>query len=322
MSRVLVVGDVIDDLVVQPRGRIAPGTDTPARITPTPGGSGANAAVWLARAGATVRFAGRVGADDVARHANLLAAAGVEPVLVADPDRPTGRIVVLVGADGERTMLTDRGANLGLRGADLPDTLLTDVACLHVSGYSLFTDPVRDAVCDLMARARAAGARVSLDPGSVGFLQEVGPARFRTWLGSVDLLLPNLAEAQLLAQVTGDHGTTGGATTGGATIGGAARAALEPVVAALLTDVALVAVTCGSAGAVVAGRDLDAVAVPAVPAHVVDTTGAGDAFTGGFVAAWSAGADPVAAARAGVAMAARAVGHPGGRPPSGKPAAP
>lgn len=125
--RVLVVGDVIDDLLVRPHRPIRPATDTPATITPSPGGSGANAAVWLARAGVRVRFVGRVGAADLARHAGLLRAAGVEPVLVPDPRRPTGSIVVLLDPDGERTMLTDRGANLGLRAADLPDRLLDDV---------------------------------------------------------------------------------------------------------------------------------------------------------------------------------------------------
>ena len=292
--RVLVVGDVIDDLVVRPHRPIRPATDTPATITPSPGGSGANAAVWLARAGVRVRFVGRVGAADLARHAGLLRAAGVEPVLVPDARRPTGSIVVLLDPDGERTMLTDRGANLGLRAADLPDRLLDDVDALHVSGYSLFDPGVRDAVLDLGWRAREQGLRISVDPGSVGFLSEVGPGRFLSWIAGADLLRPNLAEAELLA-------AGAGSSTG----------ALE----ALLDHVPLVAVTRGPDGASVLDRDQPTVTVPALPVEVVDTTGAGDAFTGGFLAAWLAGADPVRALQAGVASAAEAITQAGARPP-------
>ncbi len=292
--RVLVVGDVIDDLVVRPHGPIRPATDTPATITPSPGGSGANAAVWLARAGVRVRFVGRVGAADLARHAGLLRAAKVEPVLVPDARRPTGRIVVLLDTGGERTMLTDRGANLGLRAADLPDRLLDDVDVVHISGYSLFDAAVRDAVLGLGWRARERGLRTCVDPGSVGFLSEVGPRRFLDWIAGADLLRPNLAEARLLA-------TGAGSATG----------ALE----ALLDHVPLLAVTRGPDGASVLGRGQAPVEVPALPVEVVDTTGAGDAFTGGFLAAWLAGTDLAQAARDGVASAAEAITQQGARPP-------
>lgn len=291
--RVLIVGDVIDDVVVEPLGPIARATDTPARITPTPGGSAANQAVWLAAAGTHVRLAACVGAADVDRHARLLREAGVEPHLAADGQRPTGTIVILVEGDGERTMFTDRGANLSLDLDALPDTLLDGIDLLHLSGYSLFDARVRTAVLDLVGRARARDVPLSIDPGSTGFLREVGPAAFLGWIDPVEVLLPNLEEARLL---TGRNGAEEAAT-------------------ALLEVATVVAVTCGGAGAIVTSRGSSPRAVPAPTVEVVDTTGAGDAFAGSFLAAWLAGVDPLVAARAGVAAGARAISRPGGRPP-------
>jgi sugar/nucleoside kinase (ribokinase family) len=291
---VLVVGDVIDDVIVRPLAPIVRDSDTPAVIVPTPGGSAANAAVWLAAAGARVRFVGRVGAADVARHAATFAAAGVEAHLVADDDRPTGAIVILVEPDGRRTMFTDRGANVGLTAVDLPDSLLDGVTALHVSGYALFDADVRAAVLDLVARARGRGLRVSVDPSSVAFLEAVGVAAFRSWVDGVDVLLPNRDEACLLA------GTDD----------------LDTAISDLLGLASLVACTLGPGGVAVASRHAALVRVAAVDTEVVDTTGAGDAFTGAFLAAWLAGADARTAAERGAAAAAHAVRLPGARPRS------
>src|SRR5512132_4706989 len=96
---ILVVGDVMDDIVVRPRGRIAPDSDTPSDIEGRPGGSGANIAAWIGHLGAPVRFAGRVASADVARHAALLEAGGVDARLQGDDEAATGRVVVIAGAE-------------------------------------------------------------------------------------------------------------------------------------------------------------------------------------------------------------------------------
>lgn len=337
--QVVVVGDVIDDVVVQPHGPIAHDTDTPATITPTAGGSGANAAVWLAHAGARVRFLGRVGAEDRQRHAGLLRAAGVDPVLVADPVHPTGRIVILATSDGARTMLTDRGANVWLVPDELPDDLLDGAAGLHISGYSLLTDPVRMTVLAMIADANRRGVRVSVDPGSVGFLAAFGAARFLALLDGCALLLPNADEARLLASAAG----ASIAAPTGVAVGpdvrspassdapgdaksnapGDAAGDLDRIVTALLDVVPAVAVTRGRLGVRVGWRGTDPAStrhhldVAAHSTKVVDTTGAGDAFTGGFVAAWLRGADWREAAERGVALATWAVTLTGGRPTAG-----
>src|SRR5512132_174302 len=192
---ILVVGDVMDDLVVRPRGRIAPDSDTPSDIEARPGGSGANVAAWIGHLGAPVRFAGRVASVDVARHAELLAACGVDARLQADDDAPTGRVVVIAGRE-RRSMFTDRGANALL--TDLPEALLAGVALLHVSGYVLFEPGSRAAALALAGAAVARGIALSVDPNSESFLRAVGVEAFRDWTDGWALCLPSADEARAL----------------------------------------------------------------------------------------------------------------------------
>ncbi len=290
---VLVVGDVIDDIVVLPQGRVRRGTDTTSVITAVPGGSGANQAAWLASQSAQVRFVGRVGADDAERHEAMLSAAGVDARLVADRDVVTGRIVIIVDPDdGERTMYTDRGANLRLSGADLSEDLLDGVGLLHVSADSLFDPSVRPAVLALVRSARRRGIAVSIDPASASFLEDAGPAALLEWVGEVTVLLPNLDEGRLLA----------------------ARSPPAAIVEQLLAHAHVVALKLGPDGVVVAARDSSPRLLAAHPAQLVDTTGAGDAFAAGFLARLQAGDDVRAAAEVGLRVAAQAVQVAGARP--------
>jgi sugar/nucleoside kinase (ribokinase family) len=279
--RVVVVGDLAVDVLVAPATPPAPGADVPARIVTAPGGAGANTAAWLAAHGVDVTLVARVG-DDVAGRAVVadLVTVGVRAAVTVDPDAPTATVVVVLGPDGQRTMLSDRGAAARLRAADLP--ALDGVDHLHLSGYVL-GDGSAPAGVAALAAARAAGASTSLDPQSTGELPDLR-------LGGVDLLLPSSAE---LAALTGSP---------------------EPASAGALLDVAgAVVVTGGSAGASWVDRD-GVRTVPAPAVDVIDTTGAGDAFDAGLLAAWLRGAGPEAALRAGCAAGAEAVSRRGGRP--------
>src|ERR1700722_10187241 len=122
--RALVIGDVMTDVIVRPEGPIARGSDRRAAITVQPGGSAANQAAWLAPYGAGVDFVARVGAADVGRETARFKAIGVTPHLVSDPDRETGRLIALIDPDGERSFLTDRGANEALVAAGICSHLL------------------------------------------------------------------------------------------------------------------------------------------------------------------------------------------------------
>lgn len=292
----LVVGDVITDVVARHTGPLAAGTDTAASIRTVAGGAGANVACWAAHRGAAdVRLLGRVGTDAAAWHERELVAQGVRPQLVVDPLVPTGTVICVVdgGASAERTFLTDGGASVRLGPADWSDALLDGVARVHLSGYLLFSEPGRALVTVALDAARARGVPVSMDPASAGFLAELGAERFLSLVEGVDLLLPSRDEACLL---TGR--------------GDAAEAAAE-----LSLRVPLVVAKQGPEGALVARSGKVSVRVPAVPATPRDTTGAGDAFTGAFLAALLAGAGPEEAAAEGCRAGARAVERVGGRPP-------
>jgi sugar/nucleoside kinase (ribokinase family) len=210
-----------------------------------------------------------------------------------DAERSTGTCVVLVAPGGERTMLPDRGANLALAPGDLPGEVLAAGGHLHLSGYTLLDAGCRPAGRAALQRARAAGMSVSVDPASAAPLAACGAEAVLSWIGGADVLLPNLDEARVL---------TGEAD--------AERAARALVHAAGAREVV---VTLGAGGALWT----DGVAVvraPAAAAAVVDSTGAGDAFAAGWLAARRAGLDPAAALRAGCAAGAAVVAQPGGRP--------
>ena len=113
LSRVLVVGDLVDDISVRVLDDVTEASDTNAEIRLRPGGSAGNVAAWLGHLGVDTVFCGRVGADAVERHVRALAGLGVEAHVAGDPGT-TATIVLQLDREGERTMFVDRGANRGL----------------------------------------------------------------------------------------------------------------------------------------------------------------------------------------------------------------
>jgi len=300
--RVLVSGDVINDILVEASGPFAVGDDNPAVIRTLPGGSAANQAVWMAALGLDVAFAGRVGAQDADFHRRELARFGIEPHLAIDSSVATGAIVVLVGPDGERTMITDRGANLRLRPADVPSALLDAAALLHLTGYSFFDPRTREVALGLLGAARRRGVPFTIDPGSAAFLGTLEPGAFVDWTRGAAVCFPNRDEAAVLT------GAADAAPPGAGETDPAAMAAF------LSTHYGAVVIKLGADGAVVAAPGRPPARVAAQPALVRDTTGAGDAFCAGFLAAWLTGSPLAAAAASGGRAAALAVSEFGGRP--------
>jgi ribokinase len=297
VTPIVVLGDVMVDVVARLSGPIAVGSDSAARIDWGFGGSAANVAAWAAATGVRPVLVGRVGDDPQGEAAaRQLAEAGVDARLAIDSDHPTGTCVVLVAPSGERSMLPDAGANDALRPDDLPEELLVPGGHLHVAGYALLRSGSREAARTAISRAKAAGMSVSVDPSSAALLS----AKFLDLAEGVDLLLPNRAEAEAL--------------TGKSDPSAAARE--------LAKRFGEVVVKLGAEGALwTDGRDevhgepaeLDAVHGP--PPEL-DTTGAGDAFAAGLLAARLQGRGPPGALALGSLLAATAVQTPGARPPA------
>jgi sugar/nucleoside kinase (ribokinase family) len=287
--RILLVGDVMTDVIVRPEGPLAKGSDRRAKIRFEPGGSAANQAAWLASYGVQVDLVARVGLAEVEAETRRLARAGVTAHLLGDRELPTGRLVALIDASGERSFYTDRAANETLCPADVPDALIDDASLIHLSGYSFFAASPREAVLKVMGSAGR--TPVSVDPASAEFLREVGPERFLQWTRGAAVLFPNEDEAAALTGASDPEAQC------------QRLAALYP----------LVALKLGAAGCLAAeGARRWRVEAPRVAA--IDCTGAGDAFAAAFLASRLRGeAIEEALARA-VAAGSAAVQQVGGRP--------
>ncbi|MDF2982305.1 MAG: hypothetical protein K0Q69_2077 [Devosia sp.] len=291
-GRVIVIGDVMTDVIVIPEGPLVRGSDRRAQITQRPGGSGANQAVWLGSMGTLVSFVARVGARDKPHLEAYLRGVHVDPVLIADPVKPSGILVVIVDAGGERSFLTDRGANLDLQHSDMPVWLLEETRYVLVSGYSLFAEKPRHAARWMAGEAQSRGIPVAVDAASVGFVEEVGAQKFLEWTKGFSTLFANADEA--LALAGSDD--------------------LETQMRVLGPNYGRVVVKLGAGGAAVGDAAGVKLKLPAPLVKVVDTTGAGDAFAAAFVSAELRGVDLETCLRRGIEAGSAAVTKVGGQP--------
>lgn len=286
MTHVVCVGDVMVDVVAQLPGPLVYGSDTPAPIGIYGGGAAANVAAWLAAAGVAATFVGRIGDDSLGLRAVAeLTAAGVAPIVTIDPHRPTGTCIVLVNEHGERTMVPCAGANDAANDVDL---LPLSADWLYLSGYALMSAGSHPFAADSLECARERGWSIAVDAASSGPLRSVGVETFFEWIGVDVVLFANVDEARVLTGLA------------------------DPAVAAqaLAQRCGTAVVKRGANGAVWSDGS-DVRSTPAVATEIVDTTGAGDAFAAGFLAATG---DVDAALDLAVTLAARAVSRVGARP--------
>lgn len=289
------LGDLMVDVVARLFGPLVEGSDSPGVISYVGGGSAANTAAWLTRVGESSIFVGAIG-DDAAgeQQAESLHRLGVDVRFRVDHTRPTGTCLVLVAPTGERTMVPDPGANLALLEHDVPVDEFSAGDHLHVSGYALMRDS-RDAALHALDTAQSAGMTVSVGAASAAPLKALGAAEFLAMLPADALLFANEREAGVLA------GSDGGAVGLARTLAGSGR---EVVVTA---GSGVAAWSDGESSASMAAERLD-------HRPELDTTGAGDAFAAGFLAARARSAVPEVCLRDGHALAAAACRTTGGRP--------
>jgi sugar/nucleoside kinase (ribokinase family) len=286
------LGDVMADVLARLPGPLALGSDTPAAVRISGGGSAANTAAWAVAAGGSALFVGCVGDDPLGRMVrDELTAERLDLALSVDPGEPTGTCVVLIEPGGERTMIPSIGANASLRPEHLPARAFVAGNRLHVSGYALL-GPARAAALAALERARGAGLPVSVGAGSAAPLRAVGAEQFLSWVGRDVLLFANRDEAAALT------GRDDPAEAAGLLAERAGRAV----------------VTCGASGALWGEGSGRPQHVPAPAVGVLDSTGAGDAFAAGMLLALAAGSPAPEAVQAGHLLAARACGVVGGRP--------
>lgn len=265
------------------------------------GGSAANTMAGVAALGGRAGFVGKLADDRLGRlFAADIRSAGVvfEPLRPAPADdgppesRGTGRCLVLVSGDAERTMATHLGAAVTISPADVDDALVARAGVVYLEGYLWDLPPAKEALRRAMGAARAADGAVALslsDPFCVERHQREFLALVRD---DVDVLFGNEDEMIRLFGVR----------------------SLEAAVEAAEETGLLVAITRGADGAIVTTAH-GPVEVPAeVVERVVDTTGAGDLFAAGFLYGLTHGADPQRCTRLGALCAGEVIGHLGARP--------
>ena len=258
------------------------------------GGSAANSVAGVAALGGTPGFVGRVAADQLGEvFAHDIRAAGVAfavAPMVGGP--PTGRCLIVVTPDGDRTMSTYLGACQELSAADLDPDAVRGAKVLYLEGYLWDPPAPRAAMRKAIDVARAAGTKVAFTLSDV-FCVEGHRDDFRSLLGRhVDILFGNENEVKALYR-TDD---------------------LDVAIAELATHATTTVVTRSDQGAVVVAGG-ERIVVPAEPvARVVDTTGAGDLFAGGFLYGFAHGRSLGDCARIGGIAAAEIIGHYGARP--------
>lgn len=295
---IIAVGDLVWDVLVRPDSALLPGGDTTGRIALAPGGSAANVAAWVARVGMPAGFVGKVGADPLgAQIVESLAAEGVATRVARTAEHDTGVILVLVDQAGERSMVTNQGADFHLLPADLPEEALRACGHVHITAWSLFTDPPRAAALRAAQVAGAAGAGISLDPASYQMIGQLGVEAFTRITADlpIDLLFPNRDEGIAL---TGEREP--------AAIARALRERYPGATVVLKLDRDGCYVSAGGH----AGH------YPTAEAPVVDATGAGDAFAAAFIARYHRDGDLAAAARFANAIGSWVVTRFGARPPA------
>jgi ribokinase len=277
----LVVGSANVDLVAGAERLPAEGeTVLGGSLTQFAGGKGANQAVAAARAGAPVTFAGCVGGDVFGDWLAVgLAREGIDlSLLRRTADRPSGTALIAVDCHGRNQIVVVPGANAAV---DEKQIEAIDFACHDTVVFQL--EVPAPSVWLGLRRASEAGCRTILNPAPAAEI----PADVYPF---IDVLVPNEHELRLL---TGGDGTV-------------ADAAGE----LLARGVRTVLVTLGSAGAVGFGES-GSIEVPAPAVEAVDTTGAGDAFTGVLAATLAAGSDLAAAMKRAVCAASLSVLSPG-----------
>jgi len=289
-SGVLVVGSINADLVVRVPRHARPGeTVLGGDMVVHPGGKGANQAVAAARLGGTVAMAGRVGSDGYgAMLVDTLRREGVDVNAVRVVAGSSGIALITVDDEGENAITVAPGANARL---GVPEVAALAPAIAAATVVSLQLEIPLPAVWAVIAAAEAAATRVVLN------LSPIPP----------DPLPPGAALRVCDPLVLNEHeaGVATGATD--------PRAALDALRSARSRPRSIV-LTLGGGGALIAQGDADPVAVRAPRVDAVDTTGAGDAFTGALAWRLAEGDDLAEATRWAVRAGAAAVRRPGAQP--------
>lgn len=257
------------------------------------GGSAANTMAGFASFGGRGGFIGKV-ADDVVGKAFSESIRGLgleyttQPLIVG---APTGRCMIFITPDGQRTMNTFLGASVEFGPDDVDTDLITQAQVTYLEGYLFDKEEAKKAFIKAAEAAHRAGHRIALTLSDPFCVDRHRSDFLRLVEHHVDILFAN--EEEIKALFLQDN--------------------FEDAKSAISEHVEIAVLTRGEKGAVVLHKG-EEISVPAVPTTVVDTTGAGDQFAAGFLYGFTQGMSMEQAAKLGAAAAAQVISHVGARP--------
>jgi sugar/nucleoside kinase (ribokinase family) len=272
--------------------------DLYARIGPArevSGGSAANTIAGAAQLGGRTAYVGKVKDDQLgAIFAHDLRAQGAvyeTPLAAAGPGQETGRCIILVTPDGERSMNTYLGWSEFLTPGDIDEAQMAQAEWIYLEGYRFDGPDSHEAFAKAIRACKGAGGKVSVTLSDPFCVERHRDAFRRMIRDDVDLLFANKSELLSMYQTTD----------------------FAAALSAAAADVELLACTEGAQGAHVCtgGQHWH---VPAVPTQIVDATGAGDLFAGAFLWGLSNRYDPETCGRMGCIAASEVISHIGARP--------
>lgn len=292
----MVIGDFAWDVLIRTNSKLAPGGDVFGEISFSPGGSAANTAVWAVRCGLKTSFIGKVGRDRFGIMAKEnLQQENIDAYLVFTDAHHTASIAVWVDQEGERSTVFGQGADFYLLASEIPVQKIKSVKHLHLTAWSLFTDPPRSAADRAANLVKEAGGTVSLDPASFQMIEKVGRKRCIDYFKEIpiDIFFPNIAEGKLLS---GEQHP-------------------EKIIDKLVDffPSSIIVLKLGAEGVLIrAGKKT--IHVEAIVDSIIDSTGAGDSFAGAFLAKYLTGVTPAQAGAFAVKISSWVVNHIGSRP--------
>ena len=256
---VTVIGDAFVDIIVPVQG-INPGETHHRKIITLCGGT-ANVAVQISKLGKESKFVGKVGDDAFGRFfSQNLSTNGVKDLTFVDGENPTGLCISLSYEKGERTMVANRGANDYLKKEEVRSCIdeITDSKIVYFSGYSLLSKRNAESILSAIEECHKQNCKIYFNPGAPNLIKE----DFKEIIYDfVDVLILNMEEAKSMTK----------------------KNKLEEIVKSLNNMVNTVVITIGEGGCIVVSKGDEYLHVKTKKLYVLDTTGAGDAFSAGFI---------------------------------------
>jgi sugar/nucleoside kinase (ribokinase family) len=258
------------------------------------GGSAANTTVGVVSFGGRAAFIGRVADDafgEIYRHDLMTAGVHFAATVAPDGSEPTGRCLVIVTPDAQRTMCTFLGAGRTLDPSVVDDAIVASSQVVYLEGYLWDEPSAKLAFLHAADVAHQAGRQVALTLSDPFCVERHRAAFLDLVAGHVDVLFANEPEICSLYELD----------------------SLDAAIDAVAGHCAVAALTCGASGSIVVA-DGERHAVPAAPTDVTDTTGAGDLYAAGFLSGYTRGRPLAECGALGSLAAAEVISHLGARP--------